>query len=34
LDEIGFGKNLRASKEYRQVLVQTYLKRGIKQVIS
>jgi CO/xanthine dehydrogenase FAD-binding subunit len=34
LDEIGLGKNLRASKEYRQVLVQTYLKRGIKQVIS
>jgi len=32
IDELDIGSNLRASKDYREVLVRTYLKRGLKQV--
>jgi CO/xanthine dehydrogenase FAD-binding subunit len=34
IDELTFGSNLRASKEYRELLVRTYIKRGIRQVIK
>lgn len=33
LEEVKLGDNLRGSKEYREVLLKTYLKRGIKKVI-
>ena len=34
IEELELGDNIRASKEYREVLVKTYLKRGLKQVIK
>lgn len=34
VDESNINSNVRASKEYREVLIKTYLKRGIKQVIK
>lgn len=34
IEELGIGSNLRAQKDYREILVKTYLKRGIKQVID
>lgn len=34
MEELSIGGNIRASKEYRQTLIKTYLKRGIKQVIK
>ncbi|QLY39497.1 FAD-binding protein [Hujiaoplasma nucleasis] len=34
IEELELSGNLRASQEYREVLVRTYLKRGLKQVIK
>ncbi len=34
IEELGLSSNLRSSKEYRETLVRTYLKRGIKKVIQ
>ncbi len=34
VEESNINSNVRASKEYREVLIKTYLKRGIKQVIK
>lgn len=34
IDELDLGENLRGSIAYRQVLVKTYIKRGLRQVIS
>jgi CO/xanthine dehydrogenase FAD-binding subunit len=33
LEEADLGDNLKASKEYREVLLKSYLKRALKQVI-
>jgi len=34
IEELTISSNLRAQKDYRELLVKTYLKRGIKQVIN
>lgn len=34
IEELGLGDNLRGSKSYREILVKTYIKRGLRQVVS
>ena len=34
IDELNLGENLRGSKAYRETLVKTYIKRGLRQVIQ